>query len=553
MTLKQLLFARKKGLIFYIIGSLMHIVNNLAVNLIFALLLGLIQDMSRFKTVVTITLAMSIVSALIQITSRFLRISYMRDILMDIRKLAFNKIMNKSYQQFASKSKDTYLSHLVNDINLFEQDFFLSLLNVIVSGGMFIVSIIILLILDPLIGVLTLIVSIIMLLITRFFESKVITLKQKVSTANEDFSLYSANTLSGLEILKLNQVEDKFFGLFQHKVQMVENLKQRFNLLTETQRVLLENIGFLFTMGITILISLRLASGQTLTQVAFIIQIVNSVIWNLVFVFPLFNKVKASESIFNKITQEQDIIQFKDGTKEFSFKDEIQVNHVSFAYADNPEKDILKDVNITLNKGHKYLLKGASGAGKTTFLQLLSKVYEPTQGKLLLDDVNFNEIRMSSYNKHIAFIYQSVFLFNDTILNNITLFDEDVDMGMVNKVVQQAGLTDLINKLPQGLNTQLTENGSNLSGGERQRISIARALIKQADILFVDEATSSLDPVLGEAIERTLLSLDQTVIAISHRTYPNVTNQYDGVISINNQQAYFYNTNEYFELGGITQ
>lgn len=553
MTLKQLLLTRKKGLILYIIGSLMHIVNNLAINVIFALLLGLIQDMSRFKIVLTITLGMSLVSAFIQITSRFLRISYMRDILMDIRKLAFNKIMNKSFQQFATQSKDVYLSHLVNDINLFEQDFFLSLLNVIVSGGMFTVSIIILLVLDPLIGILTLVIAIIMLLVTRFFESRVITLKQKVSSANEDFSIYSANTLSGLEILKLNQVENKFFNLFQQKVQMVENLKQRFNLLSETQRVLLENIGFLFTMGITILISFRLASGQTLTEVAFIVQIVNSVIWSLIFVFPLINKVKASESIFNKITQEQELVQFEDGSKEFKFEDKIQVNNVSFSYPDNPEKDILKDVNITLNKGHKYLLKGASGAGKTTFLQLLSKVYQPTKGQLLLDDINFNEIKMSSYNQNIAFIYQSVFLFNDTILNNITLFDNDVDMNLVNQVIDQAGLSELINKLPQGLNTVLTDNGSNLSGGERQRISIARALIKQADILFVDEATSSLDPALGESIERTLLNLDQTVIAISHRTYPNVTNQYDGVISINNQQAYFYDTKEYFELGGITQ
>ena len=553
MTLKQLLLSRKSGYIKYIIGSFIPIINNLAMTFIFAFLIGVLQDISQLPQTLLLSALIAVGSIILQIISRFLRIGYMRDILMDIRMMAFKKIMNKSYQQFAINSKDTYLSQLVNDINLFEQDFFLSLLNVIVSVGTYIVSVTLLLILDPLIAGLTLLVSLLMLVITRFFEPKVIALKQKVSTANEDFSIYSANALSGLEILKLNQVEDKFFGLFQQKVRTIENFKQRFNLLSETQRVGLENIGFIFTIGISILVSTRLATGQTLTQVALMIQIVNSVIWNLAFVFPLMNRMKASESIYSKITTLDDIDQSHQGTQPFVLNDSITVNNVSFAYQDDLERDILKNVNLKLEKGKKYLLKGASGAGKTTFLQLLSKVFLPTNGSITLDDTNFNEISVNSFNEHVAFIYQSVFLFNDSIRNNITLFDETICEDKLNEAVLKAGLTEFINKLPEGLDTILEENGKNISGGERQRISIARALIKEADILFVDEATSSLDSALGESIEKTLLDLDQMVIAISHRTYEGVTYQYDGVISINNQQAYFYDTKEYFELGGITQ
>lgn len=552
MSLKQLLLNRKSGFIKYIVGSFLPIINNIAMNFIFALLLGLIQDISQLDKVLRLVILIAVTNIILQMISRFLRIGYMRDILMDLRQLAFKKIMNKSYQQFAKQSKDVYLSHLVNDINLFEQDFFLSILNVIVSLGVFTLSLLILIILDPLIALLTFLVSLLMTLITRAFEKRNIELKQQVSTANEDFSVYSANTLAGLEILKLNRVEDRFYSAFRQKVQNVEALKQRYNLLSETQRVSLETIGFVFTMMVTFMISIRLSQGQTLTQIALVIQIVNSVIWNLVFVFPLINRVKASESIFRKITQLDQKDDSFSGSLPFSFKDKIQVKHVSFAYEDDLEHEVLKDVNLTLEKGKKYLLKGASGAGKTTFLQLLSKVYQPTKGNLTLDSTDLNQIDTKYFNEHVAFIYQSVFLFNDTILNNITLFDDSIPLEKVNQVIDKSGLRDFINKSPDGLNTLLLENGKNISGGERQRISIARALIKEADILFVDEATSSLDPALGKAIEQTLLSLDQTVISISHRFFEGVSTQYDGVISINNRQVYLYDTHQYFELGGVT-
>lgn len=553
MKLKDLLLSRKAGFIKYIIGAFIPILNNLAMTFIFAFLLGLIQDQTYFKETLLFVSALAIVSILLQVLSRYLRIQYMRDILMDIRQLAFKKIMNKSYQQYATQSKDVYLSHLVNDINLFEQDFFLSILNVMVMSGTFIVSIIILAIIDPLIALMALAVSILMTVITKLFEKRNIDLKQKVSTANEEFSVQSANTISGLEILKLNQVEDRFLDGFKRKVNMIENLKQRYNLLTESQRVTLESIGFIFMMSVLLVVSNRLATGQTLVEVGLTIQIGNSVVWNLVYMFPLLNKAKASESIYNKITQLDERDDSQQGTQAFNFNHTLSIHQVSFAYPDEPQRLVLKDISLNLEKGKKYLLKGTSGAGKTTFLQLLSKVYQPTLGTIELDGVAFKDISQSSFNEHIAFIYQSVFLFNDSIRNNITLFDDALSEQEIMDAIKKAGLSELIERLPDGLDTILEENGKNLSGGERQRVSIARALIKKAEILFVDEATSSLDSELGQAIEQTLLNLDQMVIAISHRTYQGVTNQYDGVISINNQQAYLYNTTEYFELGGITE
>ena len=132
---------------------------------------------------------------------------------------------------------------------------------------------------------------------------------------------------------------------------------------------------------------------------------------------------------------------------------------------------------------------------------------------------------------------------------NIALY-QDYPEERIQEVVDRAGLRSLVDSLPQGLDTPLAENGQNLSGGQRQRISIARALIKDTDLVFVDEATSGLDEEMGRSIESTLLSLPQTVLAISHRYYKGVSEGYDKVLKIQGRAAEMFTAQQYFELEG---
>jgi len=138
-----------------------------------------------------------------------------------------------------------------------------------------------------------------------------------------------------------------------------------------------------------------------------------------------------------------------------------------------------------------------------------------------------------------------VFLFEDSIKNNITLFKE-LDQKTIDEAIIKSGLQEFIQSRKQGLNEKLSENGKNLSGGERQRLSIARAIAKKAEILFVDEGTSAVNEELGKAIEQTFLNLDNTVIAISHRFYPGVTNQYDYVLEIKEGKIRTFTGKDYF-------
>ena len=206
----------------------------------------------------------------------------------------------------------------------------------------------------------------------------------------------------------------------------------------------------------------------------------------------------------------------------------MKVKNASFSYNG---KNVLKDINLTIEKGKKYLVRGASGTGKSTLLKILSKTVSGYKGEIDVDDVPLREISMDAFNDKVTFIYQDVFLFEDTLYNNISLY-QNINERTILAAAEKAGLKDVLDQFDQGVHHFLSENGKNLSGGQRQRVSIARAIAKNSEILFADEATSSLNYELGCAIEETLLNLECTVISVSHRYYQGITEKYDFVLEL---------------------
>ena len=257
----------------------------------------------------------------------------------------------------------------------------------------------------------------------------------------------------------------------------------------------------------------------------------------------MWNQMKASVSIYEKIAEpEESTVNNGKGIENFSFTSRIEVSQVDFSYE---SKQILKDASFVIEKGKKYLIKGISGAGKTTLMNLLAMVYDDFSGKITVDGIDYRELSEKSFHEKVAFIYQEVFLFEDTIKNNITLY-KDIPEEQINYAVKVCGLGSILTEKKNGIEERLTENGKNLSGGQRQRISIARAIAKNAEILFVDEGTSSLNEELGREIEKVFLELDNTVIAISHRFYEGITENYDYVIEVKNGSVHTFPAMDYF-------
>lgn len=543
--MKSLLLENKKKFILYVLACFIPVITQLMQISIFAMIFQAVQvaTMEYLKLTIGLAVVFMFLSALFFIISRMMRISYMRDVLLSLRIRAFDKILNTSYKHFNKKSRDVYISNLINDINTFENNFFISLINFIFRCGLYVVVLTVLFFLDWRIGLIIFGVSILVLLIAKLYEKKTVKLQTDVSNEFESFTVNVANTFNGLEILKLNNMEQTFLEKSNHQIKKLELKKLKFNFFSSLQIYSNEAIGIAVLFGLLIFLMWSLSTGTSYGRIFLIIQLSSTAIFPLVSMTPLINTLKSSKAIFEKITKDDSLDNDKNGRQnKFSFQDSIKVERLNFAYEN---KQIFQSLDFTIQKGKKYLIKGPSGAGKSTLIKLLSMIYDDYTGTITMDGTDLNSIKLASFNEKVSFIYQDVFLFEASLKDNITLF-KDVSDEWVNQVCKLAGLSDFVSNLPDGLHTKISENGKNLSGGERQRVSIARALCKKSEILFVDEATSALNDELGRSIEQAILDLNATVIAISHKYFEGITNHYDYVLELKDGYINQYSASDYF-------
>lgn len=196
----------------------------------------------------------------------------------------------------------------------------------------------------------------------------------------------------------------------------------------------------------------------------------------------------------------------------------IEFSHVSFRFK-NADKPVIHDLSLRINKGETVAFVGASGAGKSTLLNLVIGFLSPQSGKVLIDGNDLSELDLRSYRKNIAVVPQTPILFTGTLRENITYGSEDISDEFLQKVIAASNLEELVDQLPKGLDTMITEHGANLSGGQRQRVSIARAFVREPKLLILDEATSALDSVSEKKIQESVdrLVSDRTTIIVAHR------------------------------------
>jgi len=238
-----------------------------------------------------------------------------------------------------------------------------------------------------------------------------------------------------------------------------------------------------------------------------------------------FNRVV--KSVFQAYADSKEIVEImllpyeiKDShlAKELNIKDgEIKFENLDFYF--NETRKILKNINLKINPGEKIALIGPSGAGKTTFIRLILRLYQPTSGKIFIDSQDISEITQDSLRKNISLVPQDPILFHRTLAENISYGKENATKKEIEKAAQLAHCTEFIKNLPLGLDTYVGERGIKLSGGERQRVAIARAILKASPILILDEATSSLDSHSEMLIQDALENLmkNKTTIVIAHR------------------------------------
>ena len=231
-----------------------------------------------------------------------------------------------------------------------------------------------------------------------------------------------------------------------------------------------------------------------------------------------YQKVNVSLSRVNDILENR---LYKDetfGSKELpNIKGIIEFKNVTFSYPD--EENILKNFNIKIEPNKKIAIVGASGQGKSTIFNLLTRIFDANEGEILIDNINIKDLKEDELRKHISIIRQEPFVFNRTIKENFELINENITIKQIRKCTKMAYLDDYIMSLPKKYDTILGEGGVNLSGGQKQRLSIARTLSKESKIILFDEATSALDNNSQEYIKKTIDNLikDHTIIIVAHR------------------------------------
>lgn len=445
-------------------------------------------------------------------------------------------VFNKNISEFQRENNALYLSALTSDFDLIERDFLEPIVTCVFSVIGFGTAILIISLISPLFVVIALGIAVINFFVTLFSDRPVKKHNAERSDMMRDYSGFVKEALSAFQIIKANDLESRIQENFSAKSKKVQQKKyvidKIFSFIFAFQNV----NAYLTILTLLLLVAYQTILGAlTFAGVIVIFQNIDFFIGPIIEFSETIPKIKSVKVLFTRIEESLKNKSTYPETRDFqSLKQTIEFDQVSFAYDENV---VLNQISLQFQKGGKYLIVGPSGGGKSTILRLLRKYFAPTAGDIKIDGISLKDIKKVDYFSKIANIEQQVFLFEDTLKNNLTLYKEHTDDELAD-AIRKAGLEDFVNLHPEGLNRMIVDNGKNISGGEKSRIAIARGLLNKAEIIFLDEAFASLDLDKARAIEKSVLALaGVTIINVSHVIIKENLDQYDEVITVKNQKA----------------
>lgn len=471
--------------------------------------------------------------------------------LFSLREALMKKILAMSTGEYASRNSGSYVAYLTKNVEKLEESYFWTIFRIYPSVLQLIVSVIWLSIMDWRLSLFVLFTGLIQLIVPKFTVKPVAKAERDYIEKSENYTISLKEIFSAFDLIKSYNLQEKIKAIHCNANSLYKKASFKDRYMSGFMGSLgdffssITYIGVFFLGAVLVLlgffkISVIIAASQL---VIFIVYPLSNLTQYITSILAAKAVIKDLDEILN--LQEKDN-SLKDLEAKTSFEDSISFENMSFSYPqDGGDEDenrsafpALKNINLTIKKGEKVLIVGESGSGKSTLLSLLYKKFTGYEGLIKIDGTDIRKIPDDSYFKLVSVVHQSPFIFDDTIKNNIALYNEDISDERINEACKKAGLQRFIKSLPLGLETRIGEGASKISGGEKQRIAIARALVKDSPILLMDEATSALDKETGTEIENTVLSQRElTCIIISHHVSEALRARADKIVTVKDGSA----------------
>ena len=449
---------------------------------------------------------------------------YVNKSVRELKSTYLNKLFALDVLSISERNEEEYLTHLSNDMDRYEERFYVNLIKLIRIVMQLLVSIFILATVHISLLIAAILLLVFFILIANKTSKPVEEKEQVKSSSLKLYTNYVKESLDGFIEVKQNQLIPQRKSKFEDIANKVQD--DNYNLDKKTSQIDAFNsfiqMSILFTMifgGLIIAKRINLSLGTTLiVGTAF----ANST-WPMQEISPLISQMRG----IGAVLKDFDKTLVKKESKESKTIDSINrldLKQLDLKYGNTT---ILKDVNIQINKGEKVLIIGESGAGKSTILKSIRRQLSLSKGSLKANNIPVYDIYAEDYFKEISVVDQIGFIFNGTVLENITLYKKSNEKE-IRDLMMQVGLDDI------DLNTHLLNNGSNISGGQRARLLLARALFSNSSLIICDEIFANLDISIGRHIELDILSLETTLINVSHILFKENISLYHSIYLVEN-------------------
>ena len=449
------------------------------------------------------------------------------------KEYVFGELTKKNISAFSGENSSTYVSALTNDIQSIEQGYLWNTFLMLESLLTFIGAMALMIWYSPLLTLIAIGLSLLPLVASILTGNKVAAEEKKVSDRNEAYTSALRDSLGGFSVIKSFRAEKQMIRIFKENVQELAKAQCRKHKMRILVQMFGSVAGIAAQLGVFIFGAYLALSDQGVTAgtTLIFVQLMNYVLSPIGTIPTCVAERKAAKALVEKLANALHTnVREEAETEHKALKHSITVTDLSFGY--EPEKQVLRQISCTFESGKKYAIVGASGSGKSTLLNLLMASYQNYDGTILYDDTELRKISSRNLYEIQSMIQQNVFVFNATIKDNITMF-RDFSEEQISEAIRLSGLSALIGE--KGADYLCGENGSGLSGGEKQRISIARSLLKKAQVLLVDEATAALDTETAHQVSSAILGLEGvTGIVVTHALEEGLLKQYDGIITLKN-------------------